>query len=131
MSESSPEKVALSPGEFAAIFGKSQTWGYRQLYSGNVKALTGYGRILIPVSEVDRLLSEAGRYLGLSRAAEKQTTAVASQKPSPSTKNNPWKRAVKSRRKRSGRSLKDANANRSVRRLHASQASAIRKMNQR
>lgn len=29
MSDLPPEKVTLTPGEFAALFGKSQTWGYR------------------------------------------------------------------------------------------------------
>jgi hypothetical protein len=27
-------RIAYSPGEFAALFGKHQTWGYRQLYKG-------------------------------------------------------------------------------------------------
>ena len=50
------QRVTFSPGEFAALFGKSQTWGYRQIYAGKVKTITEYGRILIPASEVDRIL---------------------------------------------------------------------------
>ena len=38
------DRVAFSPGEFAALFGKSQTWGYRQIYAGKVKAIDEYGR---------------------------------------------------------------------------------------
>ncbi|MEO6785912.1 MAG: hypothetical protein ABI318_07235 [Chthoniobacteraceae bacterium] len=61
---SQDKRVAYSPGEFAALFGKHQTWGYRQLYRGTVKAITQCGRILIPRSEVDRLLSSAKTYDG-------------------------------------------------------------------
>jgi hypothetical protein len=58
------KRLAYSPGEFAALFGKHQTWGYRQLYKGTVKAITQCGRILIPRSEVDRLLRSATEYNG-------------------------------------------------------------------
>lgn len=64
MKTSSGERVAFSPGEFAALFGKEQTWGYRQLYSGKVKATTEYGRTMIPASEVERILATAGIYEG-------------------------------------------------------------------
>lgn len=59
------QRVAFSPGEFAALFGKSQTWGYRQIYSGKVKTITEHGRILIPAKEVERILGSAGVYNGL------------------------------------------------------------------
>ncbi|HEV2692913.1 MAG TPA: hypothetical protein VG347_08475 [Verrucomicrobiae bacterium] len=59
------QRVTFSPGEFAALFGKAQTWGYRQLYSGKVKATTEYGRIMIPASEVERILATAGIYDGI------------------------------------------------------------------
>lgn len=58
------ERVAFSPGEFAELFGKSQTWGYRQIYAGKVKAITEHGRILIPAAEVDAILQTAGIYDG-------------------------------------------------------------------
>jgi hypothetical protein len=57
-------RIAYSPGEFAALFGKHQTWGYRQLYRGTVKAITQCGRIMIPRAEVDRLLCSAKPYNG-------------------------------------------------------------------
>jgi hypothetical protein len=66
----SPQRVAFSPGEFAALFGKSQTWGYRQLYAGKVKAITEHGRILIPAAEVERILGTAGTYNGLKPKLE-------------------------------------------------------------
>lgn len=58
------KRMAYSPGEFAALFGKQQTWGYRQLYRGTVKAITQCGRIMIPRSEIDRLLGSAKEYDG-------------------------------------------------------------------
>ena len=62
-------RIAYSPGEFAALFGKHQTWGYRQLYRGTVKAITQCGRIMIPRGEVDRLLCSAKPYNGKIRPA--------------------------------------------------------------
>jgi hypothetical protein len=58
-------RLTLSPCEFASLFGRSQTWGYRQIYAGKVKTITEYGRILIPAAEVDRILASAGIYQGL------------------------------------------------------------------
>lgn len=63
------QRVALSPAEFAGLFGRSETWGYRQLYSGRVKAIQVSGRLLIPRSEVDRLLAEAAVYTGVPERA--------------------------------------------------------------
>lgn len=63
------EKVAFSPKEFAALFNKEQTWGYRQIYAGTVETITEYGRILVPASEVEKILSTAGRYEGLVKKA--------------------------------------------------------------
>ncbi len=57
-------REALTPREFAAKYGKSETWGYRQLYSGTVKAITIAGNLMIPVSEIDRLNSTAQVYSG-------------------------------------------------------------------
>ena len=68
---SSAERVAFTPGEFAAGFGRSETWGYRQLYSGRVKAIQISGRLLIPKSEIDRLLAEAAVYDGVPTRAPK------------------------------------------------------------
>ena len=68
-SKANLERVAFSPGEFAALFGKSQTWGYRQIYGGKVKAITEHGRILIPAAEVEAILKTAGVYDGLKPKA--------------------------------------------------------------
>ena len=66
-------RVAFSPGEFAALFGKSTTWGYRKIYSGAVKAITEQGRILIPAAEVERILATAARYEGTKPKKAPQT----------------------------------------------------------
>jgi len=55
-------RLAYSPRNFAALFGKHYTWAYRQLYKGNIKAITQFGRIMIPKSEADRLLGTAKEY---------------------------------------------------------------------
>ncbi len=69
-------RVAFSPGEFAELFGKSQTWGYRQIYAGKVKAITQHGRILIPAAEVDAILKTAGVYDGLKPKTVKTKTEL-------------------------------------------------------
>lgn len=53
------ERAVLSPNEFAAVCGKQTTWGYRQIYAGNVKVIRSFGRMMIPTSEVKRLLASA------------------------------------------------------------------------
>jgi hypothetical protein len=58
------EKVVLTPTEFAALFGRHYTWAYRQIYAGKIKVLSNLGRIMIPRSEVDRLLQHTEIYSG-------------------------------------------------------------------
>jgi hypothetical protein len=65
------DRVAFTPKEFAAMFGKSQTWGYRQIYAGKVKTITHHGHILIPAAEVERILAEAGTYNGEKKRVAK------------------------------------------------------------
>ena len=75
------ERVAFSPGEFAKLFGKSQTWGYRQIYAGKVKAITQHGRILIPAAEVEAILKTAGVYDGMKPKAVKTKAEMQSLAP--------------------------------------------------
>jgi len=58
------ERVVLTPTEFASIFGRHYTWAYRQIYAGKVKVISKLGRIMIPRSEVDRLLQNTETYNG-------------------------------------------------------------------
>ncbi len=46
--------VALSPKQFAQRFGRHPTWAYRLLYAGRIQKIDYPGRILIPISELDR-----------------------------------------------------------------------------
>ena len=56
-------RLALSPFEFGHAMGRSETWAYRQIYSGTVKAISDDGmRLLIPKSEIDRFLERAHEY---------------------------------------------------------------------
>jgi hypothetical protein len=55
-------RAAYSPAEFAASCGRHASWVYRLVYAGKVRALTDLGRILIPASELERLLSDAAPY---------------------------------------------------------------------
>ena len=56
------KRAAYSPSEFAASCGRHPSWAYRLLYGGKVKALTDLGRILIPASELERVLAAATPY---------------------------------------------------------------------
>ena len=58
------ERVVLTPTEFASMFGRHYTWTYRQIYAGRVKVISKLGRMMIPRSEVDRLLQEKETYTG-------------------------------------------------------------------
>ncbi len=55
-------RLGYPPSEFARLVGRHPSWGYRQLYAGNVKAVTTLGRILIPASEVERVMATAEPY---------------------------------------------------------------------
>jgi hypothetical protein len=56
------ERLGYSPAEFGGLFGRSATWGYRQIYAGRVRPISDCGRILVPRSEVDSFLARRGEY---------------------------------------------------------------------
>ena len=58
------ERLAYTPAQFAALFGRGATWGYRQLYAGRVKSIKDLGRLLIPRREAERLLRELTLHVG-------------------------------------------------------------------
>ncbi|PYJ48200.1 MAG: hypothetical protein DME87_14180 [Verrucomicrobia bacterium] len=55
-------RAGFSPAEFAAAFGRHASWAYRLLYANKIRAITELGRILIPASELERVLSLAQPY---------------------------------------------------------------------
>lgn len=89
------KRVAFSPSEFAKLFGKSQTWGYRQIYAQKVKAITEHGRILIPAAEVDAILKTAGVYDGLKSKPAKSKREIQSLSP---RLGNAWQNFLLARR---------------------------------
>ena len=58
----STDRAAFKIREFAAKFGHHPTWGYRQVYAGNVAVIDVMGQMMIPACEVDRLVALAKRY---------------------------------------------------------------------
>lgn len=52
------ERRGFSPREFSALFHKEATWAYRLIYAGRIKAVQ-LGSLIIPATEVERLLGEA------------------------------------------------------------------------
>ena len=61
------DRAAFSPAEFAALCGRSPTWGYRQLYSGRLKPIANCGRLLISRAELDLFLSRKAEYNPVSK----------------------------------------------------------------
>lgn len=60
--EGKNQRLGYSPAQFARACGKHPSWGYRALYANKVKAVTNLGRILIPASEVERVMATAQPY---------------------------------------------------------------------
>lgn len=56
------QRLGYPPSEYARLNGRHPSWGYRQLYAGRIKAITVLGRILIPASEVERVMATAEPY---------------------------------------------------------------------
>lgn len=103
------DKVTYTPAEFAAVFGKERTWGYRQLYAGKVKAITKLGRTMIPKSEVDRLLAEAGKYMG-ANGKVKEVKETPSKSPKAKSGAASWKAAIKQRKSPSSQPRENADS---------------------
>jgi hypothetical protein len=106
------DRVAFSPGEFAALFGKSQTWGYRQIYAGRIKAITEFGRMQIPAAEVERVLESAGIYNGLPARRPRSKAEIQGLAPKmPSA----WEAFLAGRRESGGKGKVESRAGQTVR----------------
>jgi hypothetical protein len=55
--ESSRKAYTLE--ETASFFGKDRSWAYRQVKAGRLKVITGYGAMLVPRTEIERILNSA------------------------------------------------------------------------
>jgi hypothetical protein len=80
-------RQGFTAAEFGATLGKSKSWTYRMLYLGKLKAIQGLGALIIPRSELERLLSERTLYSGRNRKA-KSSRAINKAGPAWSAKNN-------------------------------------------
>ena len=58
------DKLTISPKELGALLGKSAEWARSLVRNGRIKATKDFGCIMIPITEVDRILSEAERREG-------------------------------------------------------------------
>jgi hypothetical protein len=59
------DKKAYTPEEFASLFGHEKTWSYRLVWAGKISPWPeGYGKMMIPASEVARLEAMGERYNG-------------------------------------------------------------------
>jgi len=94
-----PDKPAYTVSEFAALFGKERTWGYRQIYAGKVDTVTIFGSIMVPVEEVEKVMATATRY-GISGNAikRKATKKKATSRKQSKTTANAWKKYLSSKR---------------------------------
>ena len=59
LAELKGEPATLSLKRFAELFGKSYIWAYRLAKSGRLKTITGYGPVMVPKTEVLRIINEA------------------------------------------------------------------------
>jgi hypothetical protein len=57
-------RAAFSPAEFAGLFGRHLSWAYRRIYAGDIRVISPSGSMLIPATEVQRLLDAAHVYEG-------------------------------------------------------------------
>lgn len=58
----STDRATFKIREFAAKFGHHPAWAYRRVYAGDVAVIDVMGQMMIPASEVDRLLALAKPY---------------------------------------------------------------------
>jgi predicted site-specific integrase-resolvase len=48
-------RAAYSFSEAAKLFGKDRSWIYRHVKEGKIRVLKGFGAMLIPASEIERI----------------------------------------------------------------------------
>ena len=65
-------QIIYSVAESAKKLGVSDTTVYRQIYAGNLKVLSGFGRIRIPLSELEKITGRLTTYEPKPRPKRKQ-----------------------------------------------------------
>lgn len=54
------ERVAFTLAEAASMMGHERTWAYRQVQAGKIRAIIGFGKMMIPASEIRRICEGKG-----------------------------------------------------------------------
>ena len=57
-------KPAYTVSEFADLFGRHKSWAYRLIYAGQIHVISEFGLMMVPASEVGRIIGTARRYTG-------------------------------------------------------------------
>ena len=57
-------RLAYTVIEFASLFGRSQTWGYRRIYAEEITALEIGGRAMITREEILRFMATRQKFPG-------------------------------------------------------------------
>lgn len=57
-------KPIYTVAEFAALFNRHKSWAYRLIYAGRINVISDYGTMMIPASEVEKIIRTAKRYVG-------------------------------------------------------------------
>jgi hypothetical protein len=53
------DRAAVTLNECSALFGKETTWSYRLAYKGKLAVIKTMGRMMVPRSEIQRLMGSA------------------------------------------------------------------------
>ena len=81
------DRLILTPAEFGALVGRSKTWTYRLIYAGVIHPLKSTPTLMIPRSEVERLLADTGEYDGRPAVKPRRSaTTKASARPPAATR---------------------------------------------
>tara|TARA_B100001057_G_scaffold263247_1_gene263406 strand:+ start:862 stop:1071 length:210 start_codon:yes stop_codon:yes gene_type:complete len=54
---------AMTADQFGRRVGKNGAWTRRMVHSGKLKAIRGWGEMMIPTSEIDRIMESAAKNL--------------------------------------------------------------------
>jgi len=58
--ETKVQRAAYSLEEFSQMLGHNRAWGYRMAKDDRIRVIRGYGKALVPASELERILSGEG-----------------------------------------------------------------------
>jgi hypothetical protein len=57
-------KPVYTVSEFAALFNRHKSWAYRLIYAGRIQVISDFGLMMVPSSEVEKIIGTAHRYVG-------------------------------------------------------------------